>query len=136
MNVVFYVPGKKVDDEWIYRIVESAAAKTKTEVFRGIRDLSLRLSRPADNATIAVLFASTEEDLDNLVSIRHLISDLPFILILPYRKEKTTSIGYRLGPRFLTYMDGNLLEVETILQKMIRNHNNKIVRKECTEIEK
>ena len=136
MNVIFYLPGKKDAKERIYRLVKSAAAKTMTEVFRSIRALSLRLSRPADNSSIAVLLARTEGDLDDLVSIRNLFFDVPIILILPYREDKTTSIGYRLGPRFLTYMDANLDEVSAVLEKMITNHNSKIVRKECTEIEK
>ena len=128
MNVFFYVPEPNEGDDSIYWIVEMAAAKTKTEVLRSMPDLSLRLSRPADGATILVLLISTEEELDKLVRLRHLLSDLPFILILPHRDNKTTSLGYALGPRFLTYMDANSWEVAAVLEKMIQNRSNEIVR--------
>ncbi len=125
MNILFYIPDLIKTREKIYRIAQMAEVKAKAEIFRDIRDLSHRLSRPADTGTIAVILINNQKDLKNLYSIRHLLSDLPFILILPYRENKMTSIGYNLGPRFLTYMDGNLYEVEAVLEKMIRNHSNK-----------
>ena len=129
MNIVFYMPDQIKVRERFYRVVEMAETKAKTEVFRDIRDLSYRLSRSSDADTIAVLLVITENDLNNLVLSRHLFSDIPLILILPYREIRTTSIGYRLGPRFLTYMDVNVEEVAAVLEKMIQNYRNKKLRK-------
>ncbi len=125
MNVIFHIPNKNEAGVSIYRIAQMAEVKAKAEIFRDIRDLSHRLSRPADTGTIAVILINNQKDLNNLYSIRHLLSDLPFILILPHREKKMTSIGYDLGPRFLTYMDGNLHEAEAVLEKMIDNYSNK-----------
>jgi len=72
-----------------------------------------------------VRLAGNKEDLQNLVAIRHLLSGKPFILILPDRRDGTTAIGHSLGPRFLTYADGNLAEVVAVLEKMIENYNSK-----------
>ena len=105
--------------------MEMAGARAKTEIFRNIRDLSHRLSRPVDTATIAVLPVSGRRDLNSFVSIRHLLSDIPFILILPRRENRMTSIGYDLLPRFLTYMNTELKEVGAVLEKMIENHGNR-----------
>ena len=130
MNILFYIPHTHIvkEKQRLYRIVEMAGARAKTEIFRNISDLSLRLSKPTDTATIAVVLVSGRSDLNSFVSIRHLLSDIPFILILPHRDKKTTSIGFGLAPRFLTYADTDLAEVGAVLEKMIENHSNRIVK--------
>ena len=130
MNVLFYVPNTDRAGERIFRIVDMIGRKAKTEVFRSIRDLSNRLSQPDITSAIAVLSAKTEEDLKDLVSIRHMLSDLSLILILPDRKEDIRAIGYGLFPRFLTYMDSNLGEVAEVLDKMLENCHRKEVSEE------
>ena len=124
MNIVFHIPDPIEAKDRIYSVVEMAEAKAKTEVYRNIRDLSRRLSQPVDGATIGVLLVNDMEGLNHLFSIRHLLSDMPFILILPNRENSMISLGYRLGPRFQTNMDNSLYEVEAVLKKMIRNHSD------------
>lgn len=128
MNIVFYIPHTHVvkEKQRLYRVVEMAGANAKTEIFRNIPDLSHRLSKPADTATIVVVLISGRDDLNSFVSIRHLFSDIPFILILPHRDDKTTSIGFDLAPRFLTYADTDLREVGAVLEKMIKNYSSRV----------
>jgi hypothetical protein len=71
---------------------------------------------------------SGRSDLNEFVSIRHLLSEIPLILILPHRDNKTTSVGLDLAPRFLTYADADLREVGMVLEKMIENYSNRVVK--------
>ena len=130
MNIVFYIPHTHIvkDKQRLYRVVEMAGAKGKTEIFRNISDLSRRLSKPADAATIAVVLISGRSDLNEFISIHHLLSEIPLILILPYRDNKTTSIGFDLAPRFLTYADTDLSEVGAVLEKMIEKYSDRVVK--------
>ena len=130
MNILFYIPHTHIvkEKQRLYRVVEMAGARAKTEIFRNISNLSLRLSKPADTATIAVVLVSGRSDLNSFVSIRHLLSDIPFILILPHRDNKTTSIGLDLAPRFLTYADTDLREVGAVLEKMIEKYSDRVVK--------
>ncbi len=130
MNVLFYLPVTSEIDAKIQKVVEMARSMAKTEVFRSIEDLSSRLRRPADGFTIAVLVAGNKKDLVDFAFIRNLLSDTPIILVLPDRKESTASIGYGLVPRFLTYVDSNLMEVGAVLEKMLKNYEK---RKETSE---
>jgi len=124
MNVLFYIPATGEADEWIQRAADMVAPKAETEVFRSIGDLSRRLCRPVyGGPTVAVLLAGNEEDLLNMVSIRHLFLDIPIILILYDREEDTTAMGYALYPRFLTYADSNPAEVAAVLGKMVEKYN-------------
>jgi len=125
MNVLFYLPVTSEIDAKIQEVVEMARSMAKTEVFRSIEDLSSRLRWPADGFTIAVLVAGNKKDLVDFAFIRHLLSDTPIILVLPDRKESTATIGYDLVPRFLTYVDSNLMEVGAVLEKMLENYEKR-----------
>ncbi len=127
MNVIFYLPVTSKIDARIQEVVELVKPMAKTEVFRSIKDLSIRLCRPAGSPTIAVLLAGNKIDLVDFAFIRNLFSDAPIILVLHDRKESTAIIGYSLVPRFLTYMDSNLMEVGAVLEKMIQYYEKKNV---------
>ena len=127
MNVLFYLPVTSELDARIQEVVEMVKPMAKTEVFRSIGDLSIRLCRPAGSSIIAVLLAGNKIDLVDFAFIRNLLSDTPIILILPDREESTAIIGYALVPRFLTYMDSNLMEVGAVLEKMIKYYEKKNV---------
>lgn len=119
MNVLFYLPITIEIDAEIQEVVDMTGSMAKTEVFRSIKDLSIRLCRSADGPTIAVLLAGNKIDLVDFAFIHDLLSDTPIILVLPDREERTAIIGYALVPRFLTYMDSNLMEVGAVLKKML-----------------
>jgi len=130
MNVLFYLPVTSKINAKIQEVVEMVKPMAKTEVFRSIKDLSIRLCRPDDSPTIAVLLAGNKIDLVDFAFIRNLLSDTPIILVLPDREESTATIGYALVPRFLTYMDSNLMEVGAVLEKMIKYYEEKNVIKD------
>ncbi len=122
MNVFFYLPITNEIDSRIQGMVEMAKSMTKTEVFRSIESLSNRLHKPADGFTIAVLVAGSKKELLDIVFMRHLLSDIPVILVLHDRKDETIAAGHKLYPRFLTYVDSNLTEVGAVLEKMLENY--------------
>ncbi len=125
MNVLFYLPLTSEIASRIQGVVEMAKSMAKTEVFRSIEDLSSRLRRSADGFVIAVLLAGNKKDLVDLAFIRHLLSDTPIIVVLYDREESTTIMGYGLVPRFLTYIDSNLMEVGAVLEKMIQKYEKR-----------
>ena len=130
MNVLFYLPVTSEIDPKIQEVVEMAGSMARTEVFQNIEDLSSRLRRPADGFVIAFLVAGSKKELLDIVSIRHLLSDIPVILVLPDRQNETIVAGHKLYPRFLTYVDSNLMEVGAVLEKMFENHEKRKVMEE------
>jgi len=88
LNVLFYTGSKNEVNEKLYSLADIVSLSARTRVFRNIDDLSRRLSQPvSDRATVAVLLAGNKEDLLKMVSIRHLLLDIPIILILYDREE-------------------------------------------------
>lgn len=132
MNVLFYIPFK--GNEKINRLVCRVSVLATTRIFQSAEDFSRRFSQPAYGSTVGVLIAGDREQLLNIISIRHLLSEIPIILVLPDREESTTTMGHTLAPRFLTYMDGKLAEVAAVLEKMAKKYNKKEVTKEWDNI--
>lgn len=114
MNILFYA--KNRSGEVIQQLIERASPAV--EVFRTLEDLTTRLHSPLDDPTVAVLVAHTREGLEELLVIRNLFSRVWIILILPDREPETVAMGHALRARFLTYLDGDPLEVGLVLGRM------------------
>ena len=134
MNILFYLPEGNPVSEVIHGLVEIVAGMAETEIYRNIDDFAHRLCWPGNRQFILILTVQNRKDLDSLVDIQQLISGLPFILILPDRKQKTTAIGYSLGPRYLTYADENLKEVVAVLGKMLEIQKSRNVTEQWDNI--
>ncbi|MBL7175664.1 MAG: hypothetical protein ISS66_07535 [Desulfobacteraceae bacterium] len=126
-NVLLYIPVIGEANEKIQGVIDKVSPDAKREIIETIEDLSRRLCRPVDRPTIAILAAENKEDLLNIISIRHLLSEIPIILILPDREESTTAMGYTLWPRFLTYVDSNSSELVAVLGKMFDKYGKEVM---------
>jgi hypothetical protein len=121
MNVLLYATETDGAGAQLQRAVEAVVPKKKTEVYRTIDGLSRRLRQPIYDVAVAVLFAATKKELSDILSIRGLLQDIRIILVLPDRDEETITKGHTLYPRFLTYADGDVLDVAAVLNKMVGN---------------
>ena len=123
MNLLLYATETMGKGKHLQSVIEESVPEYKTEIYRTIESLSYRLQQPKYDLAVAVLLASSREDLVDLLSIRNLLDDLRVILLLPNREKETINKGHTLRPRFLTYADSNLLNVAAVLSKMLRNTN-------------
>ncbi|MDY6854982.1 MAG: hypothetical protein SWO11_09815 [Thermodesulfobacteriota bacterium] len=119
MNLLFYTTEKEETGERLQKVIDTIVPKGKGETHRTIKSLTQRLRKPRYDSIIAVLMASTREDLYDLLSIRDLLRGISIILILPDRNADTISKGHILRPRFLTYKDSNFGEITAVLGKML-----------------
>ena len=119
VRVLFYIPYDAGAKRFIKRSSELFTLSASGEICRTIESLSSRLIHIGSNPDIAVLFATTQKELSNIYSIRHLLADIRIILILPDRKQSTVSKGHKLYPRFLSYIDGNFKDITAVLEKML-----------------
>lgn len=122
MDLLFYIPPSSEAENRLHEVVEMAASTAKVAVYQSMRNFIHRLCRPASRPEAAVLLIKGKEDFLQMVSVRSLLIETPLILILPDRKESTTALGFTFYPRFMTYADGNLQEVEAVLEQMLDNY--------------
>ncbi len=119
--MLLYAKDKNGAGGRLQRVLEVLVKQTDIEVFRNVEDLCVGRRRPNDGftETIAILLASEPKDLQALLSIREWIADLRLILILPDREKGTISKGHLFRPRYLTFADGDFLNVAAVVAKMI-----------------
>jgi len=121
MTVLFYTKQNDLAAEQLQSVIELLVLKDQLEMCRTFDSLSRTLCRPSNKLDIAVLAAANGKDLLKILSLRDLLSDIRIILILPDRKPDTISKAHSLGPRFLTYLDSNVEELQSVLSKMLDN---------------
>jgi hypothetical protein len=120
IRLLLYTPVSEGVGEQLRRMIEKLVPKNNVEIYRSVESLSLRLRQPADDLPIAaVLLAARRGDLTELLSIRDLLRDIRIILVLPDRDEDTIAKGHTFRPRFVSYTDGNFMDVCFVLEKMI-----------------
>jgi hypothetical protein len=119
MKCIFYEKKNGIIAEQIIALLKASAIENKTERFHTIRTLSQRLTRPIDGLAIMVLIAGDRKDLLNILAIQKLFGVNKIIIILPDREDESVKMGYKLQPRFLTYVNGDLSEVHAVLRKML-----------------
>ena len=125
MNVLFYGPEKDKSTKELCKVVFKSVPKSQTEKCTTLTDLTKRLRQPQNNIGVALLTAKTKQDLEDLVALRELLSDIRVILILPDRDHDTISKAHALYPRFITYIDRDFDEVKAVLSKMLFSLNLK-----------
>jgi hypothetical protein len=125
MRLLLYTPVSKGFGEQLQREIGELIPLNDIEVYRSIKNLSDRLRQCAHDLSIAVLHAARREDLADILSIRDLLRDVRIILVLPDRDESTIAKGHTLRPRFLSYTDGGLTDVFSVLKKCLATYTTK-----------
>lgn len=125
MNILVYAKTKEGAGLRLQRLIETLVPREEIEIYKTIDSLSYRLRQPIFDLDIAVLLATTKEELEDILSLRDLLSDVRSVLVLPDREADTNAQGHILRPRFITYADGNFIELAAVLTKMIEHTNLK-----------
>ncbi len=119
MRLLLYAKNDDCYSEKLQAAGESVVSKEEIEVIYSIEHLSEMLMNAPYKDTVAVLITEKRDELFQLNSILGLLRKARVILILPDREPETVSIGYKLEPRFLSYIDSDVSEVSAVLNKML-----------------
>ena len=120
MSVVVYSGKSSASIRQIESVVEQVAPEHGVSVCRDLRTLRQRLYGSRENHRIAILNAADRNELEGLVLLRDLLSDIRVVLIVPDQDEIMVSLAHRLQPRFLARANGDWDEIRMVLGNMIR----------------
>jgi len=120
MSLIYYRPPQNIIAEKLQFVIESEIPGLQMEIFYSIEGLSERLSQSARGNCAAVILAENINDLKNVFTLKNLLKDIRIILILPDRTDEVISMGHKLRPRFLSYMDSEIMEVAVVLKRMVK----------------
>ncbi len=119
MKVILYAKEGHETGERLHNAIERLAPKAQVETYSTIETLLARLHQNPPNITVVVLLAADRKDLVELLSISNSLNDIRIILVLPDGDNEIVSLGHKLYPRFVSYMDSNFEDVAAVLNKML-----------------
>lgn len=119
--VTFYASSRGEHEARLLNIIQKAVPGEGARICRDIHALSDALRQPGGGKAIAILFASTRNELQEILSLRELLGDMKIILVLPDGSTDTVAKGHSLRPRFMSYGDGDFQDIAAVLKRMFEN---------------
>lgn len=119
MSLIVYLPKMDEAGKRLQCLVGELISQDSIELFYTFHGLDVKLKNFSGNRDIALLLASTRQELDELLARRVLLSSLRVVLIIPDREKETISKGHLLRPRYLSFRDGDFSDVAQVLQKLL-----------------
>lgn len=108
-------------------VVENSVPDGILQISDSFTDLPDRLRAVRNGARIAVLVARNREELEELISLDYLFDDILIILVLPDLQKDTLSRAYKLYPRFITDMNGDLNTISAVIRKMLKRERSRAI---------
>lgn len=116
MAVFLYLPPCELAEK-LESLITNCLSQESIVIYRDINTFSRGL-RHASSKIIGVILIETHQDLDKILLLGDVLWRIRTILVLPDSNPKTVARGHAIRPRFLTFQDGDLNEVATVLQRM------------------
>jgi len=136
MSVIYYSSNDNETSERLQRIIEAEALREEIELYQSIEEFSKRLRQPNMENNIAILLISAIAEIYQGCSIKKLSNNARVILVLPDRSDEMISAGYKLHPRFISYIDSDFRDVAIVLRRMIKlaEKNTAVAQETFTEL--
>ena len=125
MNIILYTNGREMKDgERLLNKICSEFPSKQIEIIDNIDDFKKRIYSFPRNIDVAVILAASNSQLSDIIQYSDALDEIEIILILPDQDKDTVSMGLRLYPRFVAYMDSDFDDVKAVLGKLSSRHGN------------
>ena len=120
MNLFIYMstPGDKGDE--LLKAVAPYVPRGSLEVFSDLRSFALRVRRPKDSFSIALIWNPTKEELREIALLRDFLTGVRTLLVLPGQETETIALAHKIFPNYITYIDEGVSEVVSVLDWLTR----------------
>ena len=95
-------------------------------VCRDMESLESELRKPWTLYSLVILYAGTDEDLEQFISFQELLEAKPVLMVLSGSSPDICKRAHLLRPRFISFSDGDFSDFAAVLQKMILNQEGKL----------
>jgi hypothetical protein len=118
MKFFVYLPAASEKGNLLLDGLRGLPPGNEVEVFDSREDLLRRLRQPKDLRLIVLLFDPSHEDLDDFRSVRHVLVDIPLLLVLSDQDVVTMALAHRLLPSYISYIDSDLAQLFSVIRKL------------------
>jgi hypothetical protein len=120
MQAFFYSSADGQNKKRLEEAVHKAIPENQIERFKTLGEFQQRLRMPVEPDSIAVLFASSREELQRMQALRGLLTEIYVVLVVPDRKTSTIELAHLLLPRFLSQKNDDFADLGKVINKMVR----------------
>ena len=117
--MLFYAQARNDVLEPLKQRLNGRASEACLESYTKIEDLLQRLRRPRFNLEIGVFAIGSNAELDLLLTVKDLLSDMRLVLILADNDPQTLSKAHALAPRFISFVDAGIEPLVSVVEKML-----------------
>ncbi len=118
MRTVLYADEMNImREEFDYKIQEELSG-IEVQTSNSITTLSKILRQPMNRISVIVILISSNNELTDFINLVSFFDNIRVILILPDREKKTFSLGLKLYPSFISYIDNGANDTCAVLQKI------------------
>ena len=121
MQLLFYSSTVDQDNKRLEAAVHKAVPAGRIEIFKRLDDLRERLRTPVEPDSVVLFLVSSLKELQDMQSLRGLLTEIYIILVLPDLNKGTIKIAHHLLPRYLSQKNSNFADLKVVLHKMYVN---------------
>ena len=125
MELIYCGMASKASCRRVKRVRGLLVATDHFGFFNKLADLEKHLREQLSARYVIVLHVGGKKHLLALSKISELLMDHKVILILPEAEPEMVAMGHALRPRFITYNDGDFLEMAAVLRQLLFPHEVK-----------
>ena len=117
--LLLYAKAKNGVSSELKQVLNGRTSDACLESYSNLDDVFQRLRQPRLNLKIGVLAVGSEAELDRLLTIRELLSDMRLVIVLSDKDPQTVSKAHALAPRFITFSDAGIGPLVSVVEKMM-----------------
>jgi len=118
MNIFFYASAKSTAaEQFVEKLLATNALATLT-VLPGGSHLNCEHSLRLRNSDVIILFATSAKELQELLAIHEKFQEFKVVLILPDQNIKNFAACHILKPRFISFTENDMADLEKVILKM------------------
>jgi hypothetical protein len=91
----------------------------RMSAFRSLPAFARRLRKPRLDLDIVLIAVETPAEMARIEEVRHLLSDLRLVLVLPAHHPEAIAWAHKMTPRFIAYADNGFEQIGAVLGKML-----------------
>ena len=91
----------------------------RLESYTRLDDLFHRLRQPRMNLEIGVFAITDPAELEGLLTVRELLTDMRLLLALADDDPQTLFKAHALAPRFITFLDNGIAPLVSVVKRMM-----------------
>ncbi len=118
-KLLLYAPLAHRASDLLEEAVAAVIPEQLTERLHTAESLAERLRSPLNGLEVAILLATTREELQALQSFDQMLERLRVILILPDADPQSIAQAHKLRPRYLTNIQNDFRNVAAVLRRIM-----------------